>query len=163
EVNAVRGVQPEVAALEGARVDRTQVPGEELVSGLEELVPVAPYDGIRVRGHDQASEPTELHEAGDRERREAQRCTGRPPRLGGEPGAGHLCRQADGAAEAAVRASLMLASVPPGKFAARSRAVSRRLASLLLLAIASAIPRRPASPGAPIPPDLALRISRAGH
>src|SRR5207247_11159797 len=54
------------------------------------------------------------------------------------------------------------ASVPPGKFAARSRAVSRRLASLLLLAIASAIPRRRASPGAPIPPDLALRISRAG-
>src|SRR6266550_586069 len=55
------------------------------------------------------------------------------------------------------------ASVPPGKFAARSRAVSRRLASLLLLAIASAIPRRRASPGAPIPPDLALRLSRAGH
>src|SRR5437773_1374994 len=57
----------------------------------------------------------------------------------------------------------VLPSVPPGKFAARSRAVSRRLASLLLLAIASAIPRRRALPGAPIPPDLALRISRAGH
>jgi hypothetical protein len=55
------------------------------------------------------------------------------------------------------------ASVPPGKFAAQSRAVSRRLAALLLLAIASAIPRRRALPGAPIPPDLVLRISQAGH
>ena len=97
QVDAVWRVQPEVAALERARVDRAQVPGHELMSGLEELVPVAPYDGIRVRGHGQAPEPAELHEAGDRERREAEQRPDRPPPLGGEPGAGHVCRKADGA------------------------------------------------------------------